>query len=257
MANEGGSYCNLGLLVAMMRSEPDGMGCSAPTTGRWCTVDSTRTQNTLTLPRRAARATLPAAVVAVALFFLFVVTGINGLRGGWLWAILITTPAIMAVGWFGWGPHPARVPVTAAFAAAGIAFGLYMSQEAVLSAGRLRSDMDGIRVPSGFEKVGDQRNGMAICFDACTSFTRRWVAPGDAEEVRSTVTSIFEQQGFVFGPWRHGRLGGMDVRGHRGRLEANVSVSDWTWLPDGQRLTAPAGHIVVEVHLETYGGNPL
>lgn len=87
-------------------------------------MDSTRTQDTLTLPGRAARATVPAAVVAVALLFFFVVTGMNGFRGGWLWAILITTPAIMAAGWFGWGPHPARAPVTAVFAAAGIAFGL-------------------------------------------------------------------------------------------------------------------------------------
>ena len=221
-------------------------------------MDSTRAQDTLTLPGRVARATVPAAVVACALFFFFVVTGINGFRGGWLWATLITTPALMAVGWFGWGPHPARLPVTTVFAAAGIAFGLFMSQESVLSAGRLRSEMDGITVPSGFEKVGEERNGMAMCFDACTSFTRTWAAPGSAEEVRTAVTRIFEQQGFVFGPWRdRGQLGGMNLRGHRGRLEAQVSVSDWTWLSDGQRLTAPAGHVVVAVHLETYSGNPL
>ena len=133
-----------------------------------------------------------------------------------------------------------------------------MSEEAVLSAGRVRSEMDSIKVPSGFEKVGDQRIGMAMCFDACTTFIRTWVAPGSPEEMRTTVTRIFEQQGFVFGPWRHrGSLGGMNVRGHRGSLGAQVGVSDWTWLSDGQRLTAPAGHVVVEVHLETYGGNPL
>lgn len=205
-----------------------------------------------------ARATVPAAVVAGGLMFTFVLTGINGFRGGWLWATLITTPAIMAVGWFGWGPHPARVPVTAVFAAAGIAFGLWASQEAVLSAGRLRSEMGSIKVPSGFEKVSDQRNGIAMCFDECTSFTRTWVAPGSAEEVRTTVTRLLEQQGFVFGRWRdRGQLGGMNVRGHRGSLGAQVSVSDWTWLADGQRLTAPAGHVVVEVQLETYSGNPL
>jgi hypothetical protein len=205
-----------------------------------------------------ARATVPAAVVAGGLFFFFVVTGINGFRGGWLWASLITTPAIMGVGWFGWGAHPARVPVTAVFAATGIAFGLFMSQEAVLSAGRLRAEMDAIKVPSGFEKVSDERNGIAMCFDECTSFTRTWVAPGSAEEVRTSVTRILEQQGFVFGPWRdRASLGGMTVRGHRGTLGALVSVSDWTWLSDGQRLSAPAGHAVVAVQLETYSGNPL
>lgn len=215
-------------------------------------------RNRLTLPGRTARAAVPAAMVAGALMFFFVVTGINGFRGGWLWATLITTPAIMAVGWFGWGPHPARVPVTTLFAAAGIAFGLWASQEAVLSAGRLRSEMSSIKVPSSFEKVSDQRNGIAMCFDECTSFTRTWVAPGGPEDVRTTVVRLLEQQGFVFGPWRHrGQVGGMTVCGHRGRLGTQVSVSDWTWLSDGQRLTAPAGHVVVAVHLETYSGNPL
>lgn len=166
-----------------------------------------------------ARATVFGVVGATALFFFLVVTGINGFRGGWLWAILITTPAMMGVGWFGRGPHPARVPVTAVFAATGIAFGLFMSQEAVLSASRLRAGMDAIKMPSGFEKVSDERNGIAMCFDECTSITPTWVAPGSPEEVRTTVARTLEQQGFVYGPWRdRGSIPGMKMLGHRGRL---------------------------------------
>jgi hypothetical protein len=98
----------------MMRSAPDGMVRSAADDGTVVHGEFARVR--LTLPQRMARATVPAAGVVVGLFF-FVVTGINGFRGGRLWAILITTPAIMGVGWFGWGSHPARLPVTAVFAA--------------------------------------------------------------------------------------------------------------------------------------------
>ena len=93
------------------------------------------------------------------MFVIFVVIGIGGFRGGWLWAPAIAAPALAAVGWWGWGRGRGRLLVTVAVALVGIALGLWNSQEALLSHGRLRAAMSSIPVPRSYEHTADIAGG--------------------------------------------------------------------------------------------------
>jgi hypothetical protein len=60
------------------------------------------------------------------------------------------------------------------------------------------------------------------------------------------VIRILEQQGFVFGRWRHCGSSGMRGVGPPRHLGTVVSVSDCTWLSAGERLTALGRRVRLE-----------
>jgi len=219
-------------------------------------VEATETSEGRPVPIRLARITAFALPVAATLAVVLAVAGIAGFRGGWLWASAIAAPAMAAVGWWGWGRGRGRLVATVAVALGGIALGLWISQEASLSHGRLRAAMDSIPLPANFEPTGDVSGGSTLCFDECTNYTRHWLAAGDAEQVQTQLRQVLEGQGFVVGDWggRWAGLGTATAEGHRGRLRVIVGVDTrWAWR-HGEALTLSAGQVGVAAIFETYAG---
>jgi hypothetical protein len=145
----------------------------------------------------------------------------------------------------------------ATLALGGIALGMWDSQNAILSHGRLRAAMDSIPVPAGFEHTGDQAAGWSLCFDECTSYTRHWVAAGRAEDVQAQLREVLERDGFALGEWgnRHSGLGAGTAEGHRGRLRVIVGVDTRSAWKDGQRRSLAPDEVGVTATLETYDGH--
>ena len=189
------------------------------------------------------------------LFFLFVLTGINGLRGGWLWAPLIVVPPVAVLGWFGWGPARGRAVATSVLVLAGIAFGVWLSQEAIISHGRLKAEFDSLAMPRSFEVVSDEPGGVPMCFDVCTNHTRTFLASGSPEQLQARISQALREERFVVGAWKPYYRDAI-VRGHRGRLGLSVVVADWMF-QDGRNTQLPPGQTRVTVTLNTYSGNPL
>lgn len=225
-------------------------------TGTVDKVATTDVREQLPIRDRLLRTACVGMPVAAAVIAVFVVTGVGGFRGGWLWAPLVAAPALAAVGWLGWGRHRGRILAAAALALGGIAIGMWDSQNAVLSHGRLRAAMESISLPSGFEHTSDEANGWSLCFDECTSYTRYWVATGSAEDVQAQLADVLDRDGFALGEWgtRRSGLGTGTAEGHRGRLRVLVGVDTrWEW-KDGQRLTLAPDQVGVAVILGTYDG---
>lgn len=220
-------------------------------------VETTEMREQLSVRTRIVRITAFAMPVTVILFAILVVTGIGGFRGGWLWAPAIAAPASAAVGWWGWGRGRGRPVATVAVVLSGIAFGLWISQESLLSHGRLRAAMNSIPVPTTFEYTGDTSGGWSLCADECPSYTRHWVAAGDAEEVQAQLREVLEDEGFVLGEWgtRRPQLGTATVEGHRGRLRVLVGV-DTRWARNHyERLPLAPGQVGITAILETYSAD--
>jgi hypothetical protein len=215
--------------------------------------------------RAATREDLPARIrlvrvacfagpVTVALLAAFVVTGVAGYRGGWLWASAIAAAAMAAVGWWAWGAGRGRVVATITVAVAGMLFGVWSAQEAILSHGRLRSAMDSLALPPTFEHTGDEANGASLCFDECTSFTRHWIAAGDVADVQAQLRQLLASQGFVLEAPGTSRLGRDTVEGRRGRLRIVVGLDQRRAWRDGQLFSLPPGRVGVTATLDTYHG---
>lgn len=234
---------------------PDGNRRSVGAGERRYTVNTTNQTTTLSAYRRALRIAGIGMPVTTVLVFIFLVTGIPGFRGGWLWAPLIAAVPAAMLGWHGWGDASGRAAVTSVVVVLGIALGLWFSQEAVMSHGRLKAQFDALGVPESFEMVSDEPGGWSLCFDECTSHTRTFLAPGSPEELQAGVADLLGQEGFVVGEWRP-QYGNDVMRGHRGRLGIRVTVADWMF-QDGRRTTLPPGQTHLTVTLDTYSGNPL
>ena len=200
---------------------------------------------------RALRIAGIAIPVAVGLFAFLYVFGIAGFRGGWLWAPLITTPPAALLGWFGWGPARGRRAATAIVVLLGVAYGVWFSENAILSHGRLRAEMNSIAVPAGFEKLGDEPGGVSVCLENCTDFTRRWRAPGSTQEVMSTMTALLRSEGFELRPpTRGGADASTSMYGRRGRLGIQLYVGQRA-AADG-RAPQAGGEAIVTVTLNTF-----
>jgi hypothetical protein len=215
------------------------------------------TREELAVRHRLYRVAGCALPVTAGLFFFFALTGVGGLSGGWLWASAIAALVGGAVGWLGFGAHGGRTTVGAVMAVGGLAFGFWMSQDSVLSFGRLRAEMNSISIPSSFDEVGDERVGVALCFDECTSLRRTWVAAASVEDVHATLTDVLREEGFVLEPSRSYRAshGVVGLQGHRGRLGIAVWIDPNRTVRDGQYVPLPAGRVEVSVTLDTYGGS--
>ena len=214
-------------------------------------VDSGQQTTALPAYKRALRIAAIGVPVGIGLFAFLFVFAIGGMRGGWLWATLVTTPVGAVLGWFGWGPAGGRRAATAVVALLGLAFGLWMSANAILTTGRLRADMDSITMPAGFERGGDDPGGSNICFDVCNDLSRSWRATGTPEEVTVTVAARLRSQGFDLRPFARG---GADpdttMYGHRGRLGIHLHVRE----PRAQDGSAAGNGVVVEITLDTFTG---
>jgi len=217
-------------------------------------VDTKHEQN-LGLGAVLARTGAFSMPTLVGLAMVFFITGVGGYRGGWLWAPLITTPPLAAVGFWGWGPRRGRMAATAVLAGAGVALGVWFSQTSLLSAPRLRAAMDSLAVPEGYELLAEERGGWALCFDECTYFTRTFAVPGDSEEAKAALVEVLGRQGFTLGPWRRSS-GAEFIRGQRGRLGLAAYIDPRTGRHDGP-APLPPGNFEIHITLDTYGGNPL
>ncbi len=205
--------------------------------------------------KRAIRVVALGMPLVTGMFFFFVLTGINGYRGGWLWAPLIVVPPLALLGWFGWGPARGRAVATSFLGLLGIAFGVWLSQEAIISDGRLKAEFDSLAMPPGFELVSDERGGVPMCFDVCTNHTRTFLAPGSPEQLQASISQALHGERFVVGAWKPYYRDAI-LRGHRGRLGISVVVADWRF-QDGRNTQLPPGQTLVTVTLDTHSGNPL
>lgn len=217
-------------------------------------VETAATRESLPVRARLLRTVCFAGLVTVAVFAFFVITGVAGYRGGWLWASAIAAAAMAPVGWWGWGEGRRRVVATITVAVGGMLFGLWNSQEAILSHGRLRAAMDSVAMPPTFEHTGDLAGGWSLCADECTSYSRHWIAAGDAEDVQTHLRERLAAQGFVLKERGASPLGRDVVDGHRGRLRIVVGVDQRRAWRDGVILPLAPGHVGVTAILETYTG---
>lgn len=212
-----------------------------------------QTQSGEQLSGRRVRTAGLAMAVTVTLFILLFMSGIGGLRGGWVWAPAVAVAAMAAVGWWGWGQNRRRLAAIVDGALSELVLGLWDSREALLSQGGLRAVMDSIAVPSNFEHTGDIPGGSGRCFDEGLVRTRRWLVAGDEETVRAQLVELFEGEGFVLGEWGGDRpaLGTASAEGHRGRLRVLVGMgTDRAW-KDGRPLILAPGQVEVTAILET------
>lgn len=161
-----------------------------------------------------------------------------------------------AVGWRGWGQGRAQRLATVAAALCGLALGLWISQEAAMSHGRLRAAMDSVPVPANFEHTGDSLGGSSMCFDECPAYIREWIVAGDEETVQAQVRELLEGEGFVLGEWRTGagRPATTVVEGHRGRLGVLVRVDTHRAWKHGEALSLAPGQVAVTAVLDTHSG---
>jgi hypothetical protein len=166
---------------------------------------------------------------------------------------VVAAVAAAPVGWFGWGRYRGRAVAATILALGGIAFGTWNSQNAILSDGRLRAEMDSISVPPDFVASGDLPGGWSLCFDVCTNYERSWVVTASPEDAEATVTQVLEGQGFVLGPWdTQSSIGSPVVLGHRGRVGVTVMVQTKSVLRNGHDAPLGPGQVGVEVVLDTY-----
>ncbi len=207
----------------------------------------------LPIRRRLMRMAAIAIPVSVAVVVIFVVTGVGGFRGGWLWAPVIAGAALAPVGWFGWGRHGGRVVATATVALGGIALGMWNSQAALLSHGRLRAEMDSIAVPASFVPSGDLPGGWSLCFDECTYYQRDWIVVASTDDAQAMATEAFAGDGFALGPWdTQPGTGSPLVKGHRGRLGLTVIVDTRRVLRGGDFAALGPGQVGVTAILDTF-----
>lgn len=219
-------------------------------------VGTTRSREQLSALVRLVRTGCFAVPVTMTLFIILVMSGIGGYSGGWLWAPAIAVPPMAAVGWWGWGQGRGQRVASAAVALCGLALGLWISQEAPMSHGRLRAAMNSIPVPANFEHTGDSPGGFSMCFDECPSYSRQWLVSGDEERVQDQIREFLEAEGFVLGEWRtgEGRLPTTAAEGHRGRLGVLVSIATHRAWRDGEALTLAPGQVAVTATLDTDSG---
>lgn len=209
------------------------------------------TRENLPVRARLLRTACFAGLVTVAIFALFVITGVAGYRGGWLWASAIAAAAMATVGWLAWGEGRGRVVAAITVAVGGMLFGLWNSQEAALSHGRLRAAMDSIAMPPDFEHMGEVLGGWSVCFDECPSYTRYWIAAGDAEDVQAQLRELLATQGFVLEQRGTNGLGRDTVEGRRGRLRIVVDVDERRAWKDGELLTLAPGQVGITATVDT------
>jgi hypothetical protein len=157
-----------------------------------------------------------------------------------------------ATGWLAWGQSRGRWVAAATVAVAGVSMGLWNSQVASFSHGRLHAEMNSVPVPADFDVRGpDEPGGWALCFDECPFLTREWTTDGDVDEVQERVTRIFEGAGFTVGPW--GTEPGsrpLMAWGRRGRLGLILAV-DTRWAVNGRYESMEPGRVLVTATLET------
>ena len=236
----------------------DTRSLGADETGRWLrAMYRTDTGSTLPVRLRLLRMGCIAVPTSAAMVYAFFVSGVGGLPGGWLWASAITTSAATAVGWFGFGAHRGRTAITAVLAVGGLAFGIWISQESVLSSERLPVEMDSISVPSSFDRVGDVHGGSCTCLDECSYYERRWVAVGSPEDVQATLTDILTKEGFILESWgpKRAQRNVIEVHGHRGRLGVAARIDPSRTEGDGEYISLPPGQVGVSLTIETYLGS--
>jgi hypothetical protein len=140
----------------------------------------------------------------------------------------------------------------ATVALAGVSLGLWNSQVASFSHGRLHAEMSSIPVPADFAVRGpDEPGGWSLCFDECPSLTRGWTVDGDVGDVQARVTEVFESAGFLVGPWgRATGSGPLMAHGRRGRLGLILAV-DTRWAVNGRFESMEPGRVLVTATLET------
>jgi hypothetical protein len=206
----------------------------------------------LPISRRVLRVVVLTGVATVGVGGVFLVTGIGGFRGGWLWASVFAGVALGGTAWLAWGRSQGRWVAAATVALAGVSLGLWNSQVASFSHGRLHAEMSSIPVPADFAVRGpDEPGGWSLCFDECPSLTREWTVDGDVGDVQARVTEIFESAGFLVGPWgRATGSGPLMAHGRRGRLGLILAV-DTRWAVNGRFESMEPGRVLVTATLET------
>jgi hypothetical protein len=206
----------------------------------------------LPMSRRVLRVAVLSGAATVAVGGVFLVTGIGGFRGGWLWASSLAGVVLGGTAWLAWGRPRGRWVAAATVALAGVSMGLWNSQVAAFSHARLHAEMNSVPMPADFEVRGpDEPGGWSLCFDECPFLTREWTVNGDVEEVRDRVTEIFEGAGFTVGPW--GIEPGsppLMAHGSRGRLGLNLAV-DTRWAVNNRIESMEPGRVLVTATLKT------
>ncbi len=203
--------------------------------------------------RQAAERTVAIACIGGAIAgYCLALSGVGGLRGGWVATALMGAAAGTAAGWFGWGRR-GRSVAAAILAVAGVGLGLYVADHSVWSHGRMWSTIGSISVPAEFTKVVDREAGNSLCFDECSSVTRTWLVTSTPEQALAAIEERLAANGFTMEPWQGGpTTAGERARGgRRGRL--SVSVKVFTTTNDAAhlgRVPVPSDRTTVELTLE-------
>jgi hypothetical protein len=221
-------------------------------TGRWNVMETMESPDGLPMSRRVLRVAVLSGTATVGIFGVFMVTGLGGFRGGWVWAPALAGVVLGGTGWLAWGRQRGRWVAAATVALAGVSLGAWNSQAAAFSHGRLHAEMNSVPMPADFQVRGpDEPGGWSLCFDECPSIIREWTTDGDVGDVQDRVTRIFEEAGFVVGPWgTETSSGPVMAHGRRGRLGLVLAVNT-RWAVDGRYVSMEPGRVLVTATLET------
>ncbi len=162
---------------------------------------------------------------------------------------------VAVAAWFGWCEGAGRPAVVAVVGVAGVIFGLLLAQGSAYSAPRLKAEMDLIKAPEGFIKVGDGRTGYGGCIGGCPAVDRSWLVAGTLESAQQRITAALAAGGVELDPWEHrDQYGGYSderARGHRDRLRVTVIART----PEsGGNPVVPENRVLVTVTMTSASG---
>jgi hypothetical protein len=154
------------------------------------------------------------------------VTGVAGVRWGWLWTALalssVAAPAFAGIVRRGrWTPH-----ATAAVVAIATMAGLWVAHSAAYSHGRLRSALSDLDLGDDFRQIDATESGAPICHDACPALTVRYEVPRTASVTAQAIAATLRREGYEVEPWRSASMPFAErtLSGNRDRLRLSIWI---------------------------------